>query len=275
MAYFFINGEMLPQEKASLGITDVGLLRGYGIFDFFRCRRQKPLFLDDYLNRFFHSARLMDLACPFSKVELEGQVRDLLVKNNFEHSGMRLVLTGGYSPDGYHIAKPNLLLLNTPISNFSGDLYEQGARLLTYQYQREYPEAKTTNYIVSLRKQVECTQKKAIDVLYHNGEDVFEASRSNIFIVSDGVIITPQQGVLPGITRKHTLILADEKFTIEQRALGLRELYNAEEVFLTSSAKKIMPVIQVDDHTIGDGKPGMATRYLIKAFEELESAYLR
>ena len=275
MAYFSINGETLPEEKAKLGITDIGLLRGYGIFDFFRCREQKPLFLDDYLNRFLNSAKLMNLECRWSKVELEEQIHDLLGRNSFEHSGMRLVLTGGYSLDGYSLAKPNLLLLNTPISNFSGDLYVQGAKLLTYQYQRECPEAKTTNYIVSLRKQAECKQKKAVDMLYCHGEEVFEASRSNIFIVSDGMIITPQRGVLPGITRKHTLALAEEKFTVTQRALGLQELYKAKEVFLTSSAKKIMPVVCVDDLIIGDGKPGTVTRYLMKAFEELESAYLR
>ena len=275
MAYFSINGEILPEEQAKLGVTDVGLLRGYGVFDFFRCRGQKPLFLDDYLSRFLNSARLMNLECQWSKEELGEQVHDLLGRNGFEHSGMRLVLTGGYSPDGYNTAKPNLLLLNTSLSNFAGELYEQGAKLLTYPYQREYPEAKTTNYIVSLRKQAECIQKKAIDVLYHNGEDVFEASRSNIFIVSEGVIITPKESVLPGITRKHALALAALKFAVQERALGLRELHGANEAFLTSSAKKIMPVVQVDDNIIGDGKPGMVTRHLMKAFEELERAYLR
>lgn len=98
---------------------------------------------------------------------------------------------------------------------------------------------------------------------------VYEGTVSNIFIVKNGVLITPENGVLLGITRKHVIQIAKEKFTVEQREVKLEELLQADEVFLTAANKRIMPVVKVDDHQIGNGKPGDRTKQLMKMFDEI------
>jgi branched-chain amino acid aminotransferase len=107
----------------------------------------------------------------------------------------------------------------------------------------------------------------AEDVLYHQDGQVSESSRSNFFIVKDGVISTPDKHVLMGITRKQILKIAGN---VQIRPVSLQEALDADEAFITSTTKILLPVTQLDDHTIGTGKPGSVTLDILEKFKNLE-----
>jgi D-alanine transaminase/branched-chain amino acid aminotransferase len=106
----FVNEQYVAEEKASLHFRDLSIQRGYGVFDFLKLIDNTPLFLEDHLDRFSHSAHEMFLPVRHTKEELSSLIQELVRRNNLPASGIRLTLTGGYSPDGYRIGEPNFIL---------------------------------------------------------------------------------------------------------------------------------------------------------------------
>ena len=265
MKYFAINGKMLPVEKALIGVTDLALLRAFGIFDYFRFVGGKPVFMGDHLQRFQNSAKLMGLEIPFSKAKLKKQILDLVKANGYLDAGIHMILTGGYSNDGFTPSNPNLILLARPYIPHPEYKYKDGVKLILWKYYRDIPEVKTINYIVPILSLKKREETGASDILYYKGAYVSECSRSNLFIVTtDDKLVTPEKGILKGITRKHILEIAKPFYKIELRNLSIEEVTNAKEIFLASSSQRIMPVVQIDDFVIGDGQPGAITLQLSK-----------
>jgi branched-subunit amino acid aminotransferase/4-amino-4-deoxychorismate lyase len=275
--YYAINGEIVPKEDTMLGIDDLAILRGYGMFDFFLIRKGQPLFFEDYLDRFERSARLLRLEIPYTRQELKQQILQLVRANGLQEAGLKLVLTGGYSPDGYSLAsQSNLLILESPLPHYNPAQFEEGIKLLLCEYHRTIPAAKTINYIMGIYMIPEIKAAGAEDVLFHFNGLVHETTRANFFIVKqDDTVVTAGEGILRGITRKKTLEVARQHhFLVEERDLSLDELKTAREAFITNSTKQITPVVRVDDMTIGDGKPGEITRKLMKLLDEEVERYL-
>jgi len=276
ISYYNVNGKITPVAEAQLHVTDLAIIRGYGVFDYFRVLGRRPLFVEDYVDRFFRSASLLDLAVPCSKVELIQNIQDLLDKNGQEKAGIRLILTGGYTTDNYTPVQPNLLILQHPFATFPAWGYERGVKMLTFQYEREIPVAKTINYVTGIRIQKWLRDNDAAAVLYYDGGTIKESDRSNFFLIDQaGKLITPKEGVLPGITRMKVLQIAREMgLSVEERMVELHEVFDAKEAFMTSSIKKVLPVIMVDDKPIADGKVGEMTQKLGARFEALVDEYV-
>ncbi len=263
-ATFFLNGEFVPEEQAQLNITDLGLLRAYGIFDFFRCVDGKPIFQEDHLDRFERSATLMGLSIPASRERLREIIAELIRLNPHPLLGLKLVLTGGYSPDGFAPAEqPNFFVIAKP---FEFKDPEKGLHFMSVEHQRQLAEVKSLDYLLPiylLRKQREMG---ADDVLYYENGLITESSRSNVFIVKGNTLITPAEGMLRGITRKHILHFAQQELRVEEREVTLEETLQADEVFTTGSTKRIVPVTKIDNRPIGSGQPGPVTRQLYERF---------
>lgn len=269
--FAFVHREVVPFEKATLHVTDLSIQRGYGIFDFLKITEGKPLFLSAYLDRFFNSAKLLQLPVPISREELEGYVFDLIRRNNLPLSGMKLILTGGYSPNGYDLAEPNLVLLQQELTLPGPEQVERGFRLITHAYVRELAAAKTINYTMGIRLIKEIRERGADDVLYHQGGVLSESPRSNLFVVKeDGSVVTPDANVLKGITRGHVLRLARSRYDTAETTVTLKDLQQAREAFLTSTTKRVLPVVQVDGQPVGDGKPGPVAQTLLADLLALE-----
>jgi len=270
-----INGVLTPAGEASLSVSDLAILRGYGVFDFFLVRNGKPLFFDDYLARFFRSAALMELEMPISRPELEERIRELAEANRLREGAIRLLLTGGYSEDGITPQSPNLLVLAHEIHPDNKTLYESGVKLLLHQFQREFPQAKTINYANAIRMRKQLREAGAYEALYHNGLEVLESFRSNIFFVFDGpVLATPSENMLLGITRKQVIAMSRPLMPVEERPVAPGEIRRAREAFLTGSSRAILPVVQIGDIRIGDGKVGPVTKQLMKAWKDHVEAWL-
>jgi D-alanine transaminase/branched-chain amino acid aminotransferase len=249
---FYINGAFVSSNEASVSVTDLALQRGYGIFDFFKIINGKPIFLDDHLDRFYSSASFMQLQAGKTKSEIKNIIRHLIQQNNILNSGIRITLTGGNSSDGYSISVPNLIITQQPLQ-LSKSFNTNGINLVTYQHQRQLSSAKTIDYVMAIWLQQYIQQQHADDVLYHQNEIVTETPRANIFIVTkDQKIITPKHNILQGITRKHIISVAAEKFQVKEADISLTDLTQAKEVFLTSTSKQVMPVNSIDGIQIGN-----------------------
>lgn len=262
----FLNDEFVQAEKAFLHISDLSIQRGYGIFDFLRVMDNHPLYLPDYLNRFYNSASEMRLELSYSQQEFGNIIHELIQRNNMPLAGIKIILTGGYSEDGFHLAKPNLIIAQQPLK-LPSDKISDGIKVITHEFVRDLPHVKSINYLMGIWVQKKMKEQSAQDVLYHIGGEVSEFPRCNFFIVTkDNTLVTPVENILHGITRKNILLLAAKKFNVKEGAISLNDIANAKEAFLTSTTKRIIPITRVDDHTIGTGQPGPVATEL---FEDL------
>jgi branched-chain amino acid aminotransferase len=269
-AWWYIGGQWVHPDKATISINDAAVLRGYSVFESLRTYDRRPFHLDLHLMRLYRSARLIEMEIPWPSEHIAEIVREAIARNTYRHAAIRLLITGGESEDGILPSRePVLVVLITPLGERDLEQFAQGCKLITTKLQRNSPEAKTTNYIAAVRALKEAARRGATDALFVNErEHLLEATRSNFFIFRGDTLITPRRGILAGITRNVVLELARSRFAIEERPILLEELVLADEAFITSSSKEITPVIQIDDLIIGDGKPGQRTYQLEQLFIE-------
>jgi branched-chain amino acid aminotransferase len=247
--YCYTNQQILKTSDGSLPISDLGIQRGYGIFDFFRVHHKRAVFLEDHLDRLFHSAKVMRLDECVTRDQLLAIIQELVTLNDMEHSGMRIMITGGDADDGYTIQKPRLSIIQNNLKPPPILLPESGVHLATYPYQRQLPDVKTIDYLMAIWLQPWMKEKKANDILYHHDQNITECPRSNIFIITqDFKLVTPAYGMLSGITRKN-IIRACHKLhiVVEERNIHLNELKEARGSFICSTTKRMMPVVKIDE----------------------------
>lgn len=267
--YQYFSGEILPVDTPVLKTNDLGLLRGYGLFDYFRTYNGVPFRFDDYWNRFVRSASLLKMKLPLNQEETERILAGLHARSGEKEVAFRFVLTGGYAADSVSVVTPNLIIRTEalPQDNPAGRL--AGIKVLPYEYVRDLPEVKSTNYLHMVLMADEMKKASAADLLFHKDGEVSELTRSNIFIIKDDKLITTNRNILNGITRKVVMELAAPHFEIQERKVSLEELLSAHEVFTTSTTKWVMPVVLVGDQAIADGKAGAKTLFLQGLFEKL------
>lgn len=273
MIWTFVNNAFEAEGKATLQTGDLALQRGYAVFDYFRTVDHVPLFLEDYLDRFFHSAKALFITIPHTRSRVTEIIYELIQKNNLPESGIRMIATGGYSPDSYTPVQGNLILQQQPLQLPDAARFESGIRIMTYTYQRDLPAVKSINYLMGIWLQKQLTAKGLDDVLYTQNGIISEFPRANIFIITpEGTLVTPAHNVLAGITRKKILGFAGALLPVETRDVPVSELKNAAEVFMTSTTKRILPVTEIDGIRIGNGTAGPITRQLQEQFIRLQES---
>ena len=260
--FVFVNNQLVPTEDAKLSVTDLAIQRGYGIFDFLVVVNGRPIFLEDHLNRFYQSAAAMHLPVALDRTALIDTINDLMHKNQIPNSGIRITLTGGDSPDGYSIGVPNIIITQNPFQyTYTSPL--KGIRLITHEHQRQLPHIKTIDYAKAIYLQPTIKAAGADDVLYHNNGMITECPRSNFFIVNQQQeVITPDKQILAGVTRAKLLL--NTQFVVKEGPINLETLANAEEAFVSSSTKNVLPVIAIDGKPVGNGVPGPVTQQLLQ-----------
>jgi D-alanine transaminase/branched-chain amino acid aminotransferase len=270
--FLYINNQFLPATDGSLPVSDLSIQRGYALFDYLKVVNGIPLYVDDHLDRLFHSAEQLHLPIIHTREALKDIIRQLMQHNHQPHSGIRITLTGGNSPDGYSIAAPNLIISQSPLQLPTPEAVERGIKLMTYPHQRQLPHVKTTDYVMAIWLQLQVKEQGADDILYYNEASISECPRANIFMVKEGKLITPAQNILKGVIRKHVLQLAADMLPVEERDIPLQELKLAEEVFITSTTKQVLPVRQVDEVVLFKEGPGRITTQLLHLLQEQQAA---
>jgi len=276
MSIYYVDGKFISSQKAVIPVDDLAVLRGYGICDIMRTYRGKPYFLNEHIDRLKQSAASTGIAFPWGKNKIKNIILKTLEKNmewitgngqDMNEANIRIVITGGSSPDFFTPAgSPRLIVLVTPMKKLPEEWYTKGVGVITIEQERVMPDAKTTSYIPAALALQKAKKNKAIEAIYVNAAgEVLEGTTSNLFAFSGSKLITPAHGVLKGITRKLILNLASEMFSVEEKQISRKELLEADEAFITGTNKGVVPVVQVDDSIIGNGKPGKNTLEIIKA----------
>ena len=270
-AQWYIDGRWAHPREATISINDTAILRAYSVFESLRTYDRRPFHLDEHLARLYRSAELIDLDIPYTREQIAAVIREVIARNAYKHATIRIFVTGGETEDSIlPTGKPVLVVLITPLGERDMQRFAQGIKVITTRLQRIMPEAKTNNYVAAVRALKEAARHNATDVLFVNEQGhVLEATRSNFFIFRGDTLVTPRQGILIGVTRNVVLNLARDRFPVEERPVLLDELSLVDEAFITSSSKEILPVVQIDDLVIGDGKPGPRTIELEQRFIDL------
>jgi branched-subunit amino acid aminotransferase/4-amino-4-deoxychorismate lyase len=269
----YVNGEIKSTNDSVIGITDLALQRGYGVFDFGRTYNGKLFHFDDNLERFRRSASALHLKLPLSDQEIQEIAVHLIQESDLKTPSIRLILTGGYSYSSPLFEHPNFIMIAEELPTYPAEVYRHGANLITVEYQRELPHVKSINYLNAIRLEPLKREKKAFDILYHSQHGITECPRNNFFAFFGDTLVTPSEHILHGITRKLILQLAAKLFRVEERSLGLSELEGADEAFVTSTSKRVLPISRIDDREIGNGGVGARTKKIMQLFDDYTAGY--
>ena len=256
--FTFINGAFVPFEHACLPVSDLCIQRGYAVFDFFLVRKGVAPYLSFHLDRLYNSVSLLNLDIQYTKEELSGIVNDLIAKNGIQNSSVKIIVTGGSTLDDFTPMKPTLLVINKPFEIPVTEATTHGGILITANYQRDMPEAKTINYIRSVSLVRQINEMNAVEVLFLDRNWVRECSRSNVFCVKNKVVYTPKSKILKGVTRRRIFNL--EGFDIQEADFKFKDLLESDEVFISSTTKGVMPIVRVNSAVIADGRGGPVTQ---------------
>lgn len=274
MAIYYVDGDFVEDQDAKLPLSDLIILRGYGVFDFLRTYGGRPFHLEDHINRLQNSARLIGLACPWSSSEIIDITLQTIARNDYPEANIRLLITGGDSEDSISPGQqPRLVVTVGPVKRFPEQWYEDGVKIITARLNRYIPGAKSIDYIRAIVTLNDARAVGAVESIYVDIDDhVLEGTTSNLFAVINGRLVTPAEDILPGITRNVILELVKEDFQVELRNLPRAELLQAEELFLASSNKEVLPVCQVDDQPLKIA-PGPVTGRVLELFRAYTQEY--
>lgn len=276
MDTYYIDGEFVEEGNALISAKDITVLRGFGVFDFLITYNKRPFFIKEHVARLENSARQIGLSRQHSNEKICDIVVQTIEKNpHHTESNIRIVYTGGISPDGVTPQGNGILMVMvTPKHELPAWWYTKGVKIITIDIERFIPTSKSTNYLSAVFAQQKAHKTGAVEAIYKDRENrLLEGTTTNLFCFKGNTLITPPDDILPGITRNVVMDLTKDQYTLELRHLAADELNQMDEIFITASNKEIVPVIQVDDLLIGNGKPGDKTRHVMELFKNYTHAY--
>jgi len=270
---YSVNGEFVPAQQASLPINDLGIVRGYGVFDVLRTYARQPFKLREHVQRLQKSAASIRIDAPWTTAELEHRVHETLARNydanpELGDVNVRLVLTGG--PSDNHFTPQNrasLAIMVSPIPPKDEALYANGAKLITVEMERFMPTVKSLNYISAILAAQQAQAAGAVEALYRTANEfVTEGTRTSFFIVEGERLITSSHAILDGITRRVVMEIAADRFEVVKEPIAYARLRTADEAILVGTTKEVLPIVQIDDIPIGKGAPGPVTQRVMAMF---------
>jgi len=282
----WVDGRVLPLAQATLPVTDRGFLLGDAVFETLRTRSGRPFLVGDHLDRLRRSAAAVALPVPWPDAELLSIIDELLPGRPESDAVIRLTVTRGDGGHGLALpepVRPRLVVIRRPLPELSV-ARERGVAVVrdprpVGRDPTLPPEVKTGNYLGAVTAIGAARRAGAVEALVRGvGGGWIEGTTSNLFVVGEGALLAPgpEAGALPGITRALVLALADRAgVPVHERAVEEEELERADELFVTSTVKGILPVVQLDARVVGEGTPGARTRSLRAAFDAAAAAIVR
>ena len=280
-AKVYLNGHLVPRSEAKVSVFDHGLLYGDGVFEGIRSYNGLIFKLKEHLDRLFESAQTLMLKIPLSRPELTRAIVSVLRANRLKDAYIRLVVTRGEGDLGLDPRKcnrPTLFIIADRIVLYPKKLYRNGLEIITVPTQRNIPSAvdpqiKSLNYLNNILAKIEATHAgKEEAIMLNQAGVVAECTGDNIFIVKQGVLLTPPTyvGALRGVTRGAVLEIARrERLPSREEVITRHNLFNADECFLTGTAAEVIPVVKIDGRQIAAGRPGPTTLRIMREFKRL------
>ncbi len=263
----------MPLAQARVSVEDRGFQFGDGIYELVRTYDGRLYHLKDHLERLEQSAKAIGLPIVYSKSRWKEILEKAHARSGYSDAKVYIQITRGAAPRDHSFPKnvrASVIITVRKLSPLRPELHEKGASVITVPDLRwGRCDIKTINLLPNVMARQKARLAGAFEALFVREGLVMEGAGANIFAVIEGQIVTPPKGpaILPGITRD--LVIAQARETgdpLMEKGITLEELLAAEEVFLTGTTTEILPVVKVDGKTIGDGRPGRATRRLYLQF---------
>jgi branched-chain amino acid aminotransferase len=280
-----VNGVITPAEEARVSVLDHGFAFGDSVYEVLRTYSGSPFEPGRHFRRLRASAARLGFDVGLADEELLARADALLSRAGNPESYLRIVVSRGIGDCSYRfdtVRGPTIVMVCKPFSPYPDWHYEDGIRVAAVGVRRNHPQAldpaiKTSNLLNNVLAVREAQARSAEEAILLNQEGFLaEGASTNVFFATSSVLRTPPlaAGILAGITREVTLELAqDLGIAVRQEPVRLDELLAADEAFLTSTTREVVPLREVDDHVIGDGRPGPTTRRLLAAFRTYAPAH--
>jgi branched-chain amino acid aminotransferase len=276
-----VDGRLATEREAVVPVFDHGFLFGEGVYEVMRTYRRRPFLYDPHMRRLRASADRIRLAIPTSDAEIAERIRATIAAAELPGEAyVRLLVTRGVGDIVYDTAacpSPTIVVIVKAHTELPASTYADGATIALVSVVRNHPSTvnpiiKSNNLLNNALAMQEAYSRGAMEALMknHRGE-LCECASSNIFVVQGGEVRTPpvEAGILAGVTRAFVMELAAKTGTRAVEAVLHEDaIATADEMFLTSTTREIVPVVRVDDRVIGSGKPGPVTQRLRAAFAE-------
>ncbi len=274
----YLHDSFIPLSEAKVSVLDRGFIFGDAIYEVIPVFCGKMFRFEEHLSRLNNSLNSVKIPNPYSSEKWFSILQELITKNsvddkNAEPLSVYLQITRGVAPRNHVFpenTKPTVFISANPLATIESSILEKGVAVVTMDDIRwQYCQIKTTSLIANILLRQQAAEKNAVEALLIKNGFVTEGAASNVFIIKDSIIYTPPKTncVLPGITRDLVVELALElKLNIREEAIPQQLLDNADEVWLTSSMKDILPVTKINNNNVGTGLPGPLWNKLHQAF---------
>jgi branched-chain amino acid aminotransferase len=278
----WIDGAVVDAEVARVPVFDRGFLYGDSVYEVTRVFGGRPFALGEHLSRLERSADGIGMAIP-PRTDIERAVADTCAAVGQTDLYLRIIVTRGAGEitlDPAMADRPRLIVIARPVKPPPPEAYRDGVEVALVRHSRSAPGAasvdpsvKSGNYLVSVLAVAEARRRGAFEaILCDPVGRITEGSSSNFFVVRGGRIATPplSAGLLEGITRRHVIRLArSNAIAVDETPLWPVDLYTADEAFLTSSVRGVVPIARVDERPIGSGRPGAITVRVMSLYDTL------
>ena len=276
----YVNGEFLPEEEAKVSIFDRGFLFGDGVYEVTAVLSGKLVDNEAHLARLRRSLGELKLTCPVPLEEIPAIQRTMIERNDLEEGHIYFQVTRGAADRDFNFpadAKPSLVMFTQAYRFLEDPVKETGIKVVTLPDIRwGRRDIKTVMLLGASLAKEEAGSRGADDAWLVEDGFVTEGTSNNAFIVTaEGTIVTRQlsRDILHGTARKAVLRLAQEaSLTVEERPFTPEEAYEASEAFITSATNWATPVVEIDGHAVGTGKPGPIGKRLHGLFLEMALA---
>lgn len=267
---FAVNGRILPADEARISVLDLGFLRGVGAFETFRTYDGHPHGLAEHLRRIWESAASFGQQPFFDEAAVRRVVREIRERSGHPELRVNMVVTPGCHGDGVFgtTGEPTWVVIARDVHAPPESAYEQGLTAVTFNAARHLPTLKTTSYL-SGRKGLELAAKAGAHEAFYVDDKgyVTEGVTSNVLIRVGNRVMTPVVDCLPGITKAGVRPIAEAQGLIWYECRITRDdVYTADEVWITSAVREVLPIVRVDGHAIADGRVGACGRALRQAY---------
>jgi D-alanine transaminase len=278
----YLNGAFMPIEDAHVPVLDRGFIFGDGVYEVIPVYSRQPFRLAEHLRRLQYSLDKVRITNPHNEAEWTRLAAELIQRNAGEDQSVYLHITRGVAKRDHAFpkdTKPTVFMMSFPLVTPAPALVESGVACVTARDDRWFNcDIKSISLLGNcLLRQLSADVGATETILFRDGQ-LTEASSSNVFVVRDGVLLTPPKDhlVLPGITYDVVLEIArSREFQLEVRAVTEAEVRSADEIWVTSSTKEVLAVTTLDGKPVGDGKPGMFFRRMHALYQEFKKDHMR
>lgn len=278
----YLNGKFIPLEEAYIPVLDRGFIFGDGVYEVIPAYSRKPFRLEEHLNRLQHSLDGIRLKNPFSNAEWKNLLEQLIAKNNGEDQYIYLHITRGVAKRDHAFpvnVSPTVFIMSNPLLPPPVELLASGASAITAIDNRWIRcDVKAISLLPNVLLRQLAVDVHALETILIRDGFLTEGAASNIFIVSNNVLLAPPKShlMLPGITYDVVLELAAANgIPHEIRQISEHEIRKADEILLTSSTKEIMPITLLDNQAVGGGKPGELFARLHTLYQDYKATHMR